>query len=321
MAASAPSKATAASAGLRLARGVAGAAAALALQIGDPRAAIAEPGSVWSSSSSFAFVVATADALTPLQIAVAEAQASADAKREADSQKLKTLAGSVAEYKKAQKVVISELSLAERQQREVEREVNDPKTDSEKKKLLQGELNLNIRNAIKAKKQDVTRVELAIKRAEADMAATKTSMQTDVQRLKDKIAKLKDDDLKRIKAENLRNAQQAEAVYKEEARVVVATEKKLSQTRERLAALQIAIRDEVASDKKLIQKIESLERDVAAIRKSEQAVVTRVETKTLAAQGVIAQIGEIEAIVKAERTKLSQFGGVLKSTQSLVNRR
>jgi hypothetical protein len=42
MAASAPSKATAASAGLRLARGVAGAAAALALQIGDPRAAIAE---------------------------------------------------------------------------------------------------------------------------------------------------------------------------------------------------------------------------------------------------------------------------------------
>jgi len=304
--------------GLRLVRGVAAASLAAAVQCGDPRMVLADaPRPVLMVSSSLLTAAATQEKAPGLDALIAEAQAAYEAKRDSDFVRLKKLANDDVDFKKSKKVAESEKGLVEVQQRAVEREIKDKRTSDEKKRILQLET-ATLRNARKAKTQDLTRAEQAIKKVASDVASTRSEMTKDAEKLKLKIQNLKADDLKRIKAENLRAAQIAESIYKDEVRAVADKERRLNEARERTRSIQDSILEEVAIDKKLLSKIEQLEREIASVRKSEQAVVSRVESKTLSAQGAIAQLQTAEADVKTEKAKLIGVTSTFRKAQSLV---
>lgn len=288
-------------------------------------------GSVINPSQAFAFTAPTTfeisaaakveePALTGLAAYVATVKQEAAAKLAINEAKLASLAADIKSFKEARQTAISELSVAERQQRDVEREVKQKSGDPTRKKMLSEELSKSINPSIKQKKQELNNIVSSLSKAERETEEAKLRIKADEVSLKEKLVKMKEADTKRIKAENVRSAQNAEKTLKLEQRATADAEKRLKANKDRFAQMQDALKKEIANDKEKLKKISQLDNEIAAVRKMEQAIVSSVEQKTVSAQNVIEQLKTNEMEVKMQRVKVQEATKALNKANSLVKK-
>ena len=240
-------------------------------------------------------------------IAVAAVKQDFESRDLALQQKLKSLSELINELSTAKKVSISELTFAEKQERDVSRLVKEKSTDPIKRKLLQAELNNNIRKAISTKKAEVAQIKTSIAKDVLDLAATKENIVKNSQRLKENLRKVGVD-----------NEAAAQSQYKSEVRVVSDVEKRLAACKVELAAVQTSIAGELQKDKELLSSIAKKEKEAESLRRKEQSVVASVETKTKNAASIIRKGEEIEVGLKSEKARLDMLRQNLRKAQSLA---
>lgn len=275
----------------------------------------------WPVLAATATVAATSEVSAPLKGIAASllaANQEYEAKRAANEAKLATLAANIKGFKEQRATALKEQSLAEKQAREVERTLNDKRTDAARKRLLGSELSSAIKPAIKRQSGIAATAEANIKRSEKETSDIKQREVNDVKALKEKLAKLKLDDDNRIKEENKRAAQEAEALFGSEKRTLAEAEKRLKANKEKLQQIQNSIKADISLDNDLIKQIEKLEREAVNVRRTEQQIVSRVEQKSVSASAQIDLVGQAEAFLKTQQVKTADAGKASSRAKSLV---
>lgn len=291
------------------------AVAAVFLSLGGPT--VLQPWPVLAATAT-AEVSSKEGAPKGLAASLAVANQEYEVKRAANEAKLATLAANIKGFKEQRATALKEQSLAEKQSRDVERTLNDKQTDAARKRLLDSELSSIIKPAIKRQSGIAATAEANIKRSEKESSEIKQREVNDVKTFKEKVAKLKLDDKNRIKRENKRAAQEAEASFGAEKKTLVEAEKRLKSDEEKLQQIQSSIKADISLDNEMIKKIEKLEREAVNFRRTEQKIVSSVEQKTVSASALIDAIGQAEASLKAQQVKTAEAGKASARAKSLV---